>query len=101
VPGVGRRWQWIGKPPLDWTVLAIILLVYWVALILSPHFLVHITDSTPSPSHAHARTVVGGVRYMNPLLWGCYDKGEWVCASLLILLILIMFFKRDQIERFG
>ena len=101
MPGVGRRWQWIGNPPLYWTVLATIFLVYWVALILSPYFLVHVTVSTPSPSHSHALSVDGGVRYMNPLLWWCHDKGEGVCASLLTLLILIMFFKRDQIERVG
>lgn len=69
MPGVGRRWQWIGKPPPYWTVLTIILLVYCVALILSSRFLVQVTDATPNSSHSHALTVDGGVRYIKPLLW--------------------------------
>ncbi len=102
MPGSGRlliAWVWKEKAPLYWSVLVTILFVYWMALILSPYFLAYITAPTPNHTHFHAVTVSGGVRYMNPLLWWCYDKGEWICGVLLLLLILIMFLKRDQIER--
>jgi hypothetical protein len=102
MPGSGRlliAWVWKKKPPLYWSILVTVLSVYWMALIFSSYLLAFVTAPTPSATHSHALSVGGGVRYMNPLLWWCYDKGGWICGALLLLLILIMFFKRDQLER--
>jgi hypothetical protein len=100
MPGAGRyQFQWKERPPLYWSVLAIIFFIYCVALVFSPYFLAYISTPRPSSGHAHALTVDGGIRYMGPLLWWCHDKGGWVCGALFLMLILIMFLKRDQIER--
>ena len=101
MPGVGRRWQWIGKTPPYWTVLTIILLVYCVALILRFAF--------SRPGHRRNSE-------FKPLARA--DCGRWCSlheAFAVVMLrqrrmglrlatyfvILVMFFKRDQIERVG
>lgn len=99
MPGVGIKHQWKGKPPLYWTIPAIIFFLFGSALIFSSDFLPYITVPTGSPGHSHEVMVRGAVRYMNPILWWCYDKGEWVCGILLLWLILIMLLRRNQIER--
>ncbi|MGB2673186.1 MAG: hypothetical protein WA621_02465 [Candidatus Acidiferrum sp.] len=102
MPGSGRlriAWVWKKKPPLYWSVLVVALWFYWMAWIIGPYFFNYVTTPIPCLKHSHALTVGGGVRYMNPLLWWCYDKGGWICGVLFLLLIFITFLKRDQLER--
>lgn len=102
MPGVGgHRFQWKQRPPLYWSVLAVILVVYGVALAFSSHLLPYLTESLATGNHAHAVTVAGHTRYMSPLVWWLWDKGEWICVVLALSLILIMILKRHQIERVG
>ncbi len=102
MPGSGRlrvAWIWRDRPPLYWSVLAGVFFVCWMALIFDSYLLPFVTVPTPSGANSHALTVHGGVRYMNPLLWRCYDKGGWICGALFLSLFLITFIKRDQLER--
>ena len=102
MPGSGGlriAWVWKDKLPLYWLVLAAVFFVCWLAFIFDSYLLPLATAPTPSGANSHALTVGGGVRYMNPLLWWCYDKGGWICGALFLLLLLITFLKRDQLER--
>lgn len=102
MPGAGRpriAWVWKEKPPHYFTALSVVAWFWWMALMLSPYLLKYVTSPKPSVERAHAVSVARGVRYMNPTLWWCYDKGWRICGLLVLLLILIMVLKRDQIER--
>jgi hypothetical protein len=102
MPGSGRlriAWVWKKRPPLYWSLFVVILWVCWMAWIIGPYFFNYVTTPVPNFTHSHALTVGGSVRYMNPLLWWCYDKGGWSCGAHLLCLILITFYMRDQLER--
>ena len=100
MPGVGgHRLQWKGRPPFYWSAAAVVLVVYGAALAFGAELLPYVTTQSPSLTRSHALTVAGHVRYISPWLWWLWDKGEWICGALLLLLILIMILKRDQIER--
>jgi hypothetical protein len=97
--GGGRRWQWKGQPPVYWTILAVIFLVCdlaWVGMDFAiPYFASHSADTV----HSQAIRISGNIYYVRPWIGWFQHNGEWVFLPLLFLLFLIMFMRRDQVER--
>jgi hypothetical protein len=99
MPGGGHRFEWIGRPPLYWTALLILLFVFDAAWLLEDFVVPHLASQTPSPTHPHGLLVKGSMQYVRPFVGWFYEHGLWFVWLPLILLFLIMFLKRDQVRK--
>ena len=99
MPG-GPRYQWIGKPPLYWTILfgiTIVQIAVSLALFFTlPQWARHVPDA----SHPVELRMKGGhLYYLSPGIGWFMNNDLWITFGLLGLLALIMVVHRDKIER--
>jgi hypothetical protein len=101
MPGGGRyRWQWIGKPPLYWTVLLCAMMgqvaVSLVLFFTLPRWARSISDALHP---VELRMKGGHLYYLSPGMGWYMNNDVWITFGLLGILALIMFIHRDKIER--
>ncbi len=101
MPGVGRyQWQWIGKPPVYWTVIFWITLAEFVIGWVLDSTLPRWARATPDSTHpVEMQMKFGHVYYLSPGIDWFVKNEMWVFFGLLGILILIMFFHRNKILR--
>lgn len=99
MPGSGRRWEWKRKPPLYWTVLAVIFFFADFLWLANDFILEHIAPQIPDPVRSHAVSASGKTYYVQPWLAWFHDSGAWLLGSIFFILVLIMVLKRNQVER--
>jgi hypothetical protein len=90
---------WIGKPPLYWSALAMILLGTALASIRSDFLISHIATRLPDVVHSCLMKGSSGGYYLRPWASWFLEYSERISGGLVILLCLIMFLKRDQVRR--
>ncbi len=101
MPGGGRyQWQWIGKPPIYWTITFWITMaefvVGWVMLVTLPRW----GRATPDAAHpVEMRMKFGHIYYLSPEIGWFVKNGLWIFFGLSGFLPLIMLFHRDRLER--
>jgi len=101
MPGGGRyQWQWIGKPPIYWTIgfwLAMAeFVVGWVMFVTLPRW----GRTTPDTVHPiDIRMKFGHTYYLSPKIGWFVNNDLWIFFGLLGLLSLITLFHRDKLER--
>ncbi len=103
MPGGSRhRWQWIGKPPVYWTVLLCAMMAQVAVSLVLFSTLPRWARSVPDASHPIVLRMKGGhLYYLSPGM-GCYMNNDvLITFGLLGILALIMFINRDKIERVG
>lgn len=100
MPGVGgRQWQWKGQPPLYWTVLFVVFFVIDIAWIGLDFVIPYLAAQSADPVRSQGIRISGNVYYVRPWIGWFQHNGEWLFLPLLFLLFLIMFVKRNQVER--
>jgi len=100
MPGGSHRYQWIGKPPLYWTIiLGVMMAQVAVSLVLS-FTLPRWAHATPDSLHPIELRMNGGnMYYLSPAM-GWYLKNDiWITFGLLAILALIMVIQRKKVER--
>ncbi len=100
MPGSGgHRFEWVGKPPFYWSILAVGFFISMAFHFFDSFFLQRLAARNPDAGHSHSVMVDGGVRYVWSWLGWFYDKAEWISAGLFAALILIMILKRNQVRK--
>jgi hypothetical protein len=101
MPGGGRyQWQWIGKPPIYLTfgfwLVGVEFVVGWVMFVTLPQW----GRTTSDAAHpVELRTKFGHVYYLSPEIAWFLKNDLWIFFTLLGLLLLILLFHRDKLER--
>ena len=94
-----HRFQWKDKPPLYWTIL---FLVYFLTTFvwLGIHFTVaNIAPQIPDSVRSRAISESGKTYYVRPLVGWFADEGGWFLGAMLFTLALVMWLKRDRVEK--
>jgi hypothetical protein len=100
LPGVGgRQWHWKGQPPLYWTFLFVFFFVIDIAWIGLDFVIPYFAAQSADPVRSQGIRISGNVYYVRPWIGWFQHNGEWLFLPLLFLLFLIMFVKRDEVER--
>jgi hypothetical protein len=102
MPGAGgsHRWQWIGKPPLYWTVFLCAVFGNIATSLLLSFTLPRWARSIPDASHPVELRMKGGhLYYLSPEIGWYMNNDVWITFGLLGILALIMFIHRDKVER--
>lgn len=102
MPGLGRhRFEWVGKPPVYWSVLFLVFFMFMAFSLLGSSLLTHLATRNLDADHSYSVMINGSVEYVWPWLGWLYDKAEWISVALFGSLILIMILKRDQVRKVG
>ncbi len=94
------RFEWKdNKPPLYWSILAIIFVLtffLWIGFdFIVPHLGTRVSDSHRSS----AVSVFGGTYYVQPWAAWFRDSGGWIPGSFFVALLLIEFVKGYYVPR--
>jgi hypothetical protein len=101
MPGAGRyQWQWIGKPPIYWTIIFGIAMVEfavgWVLTATLPRW----AAATPDAAHpVELRMKFGHIYYLGLRIGWFLNNDLWIFFGLLGLLALIMVLHHHKLER--
>lgn len=100
MPGVGaHRFQWIGKPPLYWTIIFCALMVHVPVSLVLFFTLSHWAQTVPDTSHPIELRVRGVHSYYLSHWLGWYMNNDiWITFALLGILALIIMIHHDKIE---
>lgn len=101
MPGAtGVRFEWKDKkPPLYWSILAVIF-VLSLLLWLGFDFIVpHIGSRIPDSHHLSAVSIYGGTYYVQPWAALFRDRGVWIPGSFFVALLLIQLVKGVYVPR--
>ncbi len=99
MPGGGHRFQWIGRPPLYWTIILVVMMGQ-IALSLALSFtLPRWAQSVPDASHPVQWMESGHYYYLSPSTSWYMNNDIWITFALLGILAFIMIIHRDKIER--
>jgi hypothetical protein len=100
VSGFGRnRFEWVEKPPLCWTILAVVYFIYGPLRLLDGLWLPHFAAPTPRVGHTYAISIDGRSAFVTRWFGGFHNKGGWILGVLLATLILIMIVRHDQVRK--
>ena len=101
MPGATRaRFRWKDKkPPLYWSILAVIFVFtffLWIGFdFIIPHIGVTISDS----HHSRAISIYGGTYFLQPWAAWFHESGGWIPGSFFVALLLIEFVKGEYLPR--
>jgi len=102
MPGGGHRYQWIGKPPIYWTILALAMMGHIAVGLVLFFTLPRWARSIPDASHPIELRMKGGHLYYLSSGMGWYMNNDiWITFGLLGILALIMIIHHDKIESVG
>src|SRR5579863_4923173 len=102
MPGIGRhRFEWVGKPPVYWSILFLAFFISMAFSLLGSFFLPHLATRNPDLGHSYSAMINGSAEYVWPWLGWLYDKAERISVALFGSLILIMIVKHDQVRKVG
>ncbi len=100
MPGGGHRYQWIGKPPLYWTILFVVTMGHIAVSLALSFTLTRWARSMPDASHPIELRMKGGHLYYLSTGMSWYMNNDiWITFGLLGILALIMIIHHDKIER--
>jgi hypothetical protein len=92
MPGAtGHRWQWIGKPPLYWTVIAYAIMGNVAAGLALSFSLPRWAPSIPDASHPIELRKGGHPFFLSRGMGWYLDNDIWITFALLAILVFIMF----------
>lgn len=97
---LGRRYEWIGEPPLYWTVIFWIMMGEFVVSCVLFFTLPRWAPTTPDPSHPIEVRMKGGHSYyFSPKIHWFVNNDFWIFFGLPGIQALIMFLHRDGVQR--
>jgi hypothetical protein len=100
MPGFGHRYEWIGEPPLYWTVIAVAMMGNVAVSLILSYTLPRWARSIPDASHPIELRMKGGhLYYLSPGMGWYMNHDLWITFGLLGILALIMFIHRNKVER--
>jgi hypothetical protein len=101
LPGAaGVRFEWNDKkPPLYWSILAIIFVLTFFLWLGFDFIVPHIGSRVADSYHSSAVSIYGGTYYVQRWAVLFRDKGGWIPGSFFIALLLIQFVKGVYVPR--
>jgi hypothetical protein len=101
LPGAARvRFEWNDKkPPLYWSILAIIFVLTFFLWLGFDFIVPHIGSRVPDSRHSSAVSIYGGTYYVQRWAALFRDRGGWIPGSFFIALLLIQFIKGAYVPR--
>jgi hypothetical protein len=101
MPGGSRhQWQWIGKPPVYWTVIFCAMMAQVAVSLVLSFTLRRWARFVPDASHPIELRMKGGhLYYLSPGMGWYMNNDVLITFGLLGILALIMFIHRNTIER--
>jgi hypothetical protein len=100
MPGGGHRFQWIGKPPLYWSIIFVATMAHIAVSLVLPFTLTRWARAVPDVHHPIELRMKGGhLYYLSPGMGWYMNNDIWITFALLAILALIMLIHRDKVER--